>query len=285
MISESRACFDGMHTRVLSVPGDGVPIVLFHGYADSADTWRGVLTELEAAGCRAVAVDLPGFGAADPRTDEPMLPQFDAFADAVIAGFGPVVLVGNSLGAATAVRATARDSNAAVRALVALDDPLDARHRVARFARRREYRRLFSIISRLPVPAPVVSWAVRRGVRIGLYGPAHPPDPAVIDRWVSSMPTMALLGAAGRDAFRYGRETIGGHGELTIQCPVLIAHGAKDRVIPVDSSRTLHEAIPGSEFVILPTAGHCPQLDDPATVTRLMLDFLTRAGVRIDRAG
>jgi hypothetical protein len=82
MITETRACFNGVHTRVLSVPGDGVPIVMFHGYADSADTWRGVLTEVEAAGRRAVAVDLPGFGAADPRTDGPMLPQFDAFADA-----------------------------------------------------------------------------------------------------------------------------------------------------------------------------------------------------------
>jgi len=194
MITESRACFNGVHTRVLSVPGAGVPIVLFHGYADSADTWRGVLTELDAAGRGAVAVDLPGFGAADPRSDGPMLPQFDAFADAIIAELGPVVLVGNSLGAATAVRATGRVSNGAVRALVALDDPLDVRHRLARFARRREYRRLFRVISRLPVPAPVVSWAVRRGVRIGLYGPGYPPDPAVIDRWVSAVPSMALLG-------------------------------------------------------------------------------------------
>ena len=55
MIAESRADFGGVSTRVLSVPGEGLPIVLLHGYGDSADTWRAVLTKLAAAGRRAVA--------------------------------------------------------------------------------------------------------------------------------------------------------------------------------------------------------------------------------------
>lgn len=125
MIGETRASYAGVGTRMLSVPGRGTPIVLLHGYADSADTWRGVLTRLAAAGRRAVAVDLPGFGQVDPRRSGAMVPQFDTFADAVLADTGPAVLVGNSLGAATAVRAAAR--NAAVKALIAVDDPLNAR--------------------------------------------------------------------------------------------------------------------------------------------------------------
>ncbi|MGB3332425.1 MAG: alpha/beta fold hydrolase, partial [Mycobacterium sp.] len=72
MISTTRAGFDGVGTRMLSVPGDGTPVVLLHGYGDSADTWRGVLTRLAAAGRRAVAVDLPGFGQADPRRAGPL---------------------------------------------------------------------------------------------------------------------------------------------------------------------------------------------------------------------
>jgi hypothetical protein len=50
MITESRVCYNGVATRALSVPGDGSPIVLLHGFADSADTWRGVLTALEREG-------------------------------------------------------------------------------------------------------------------------------------------------------------------------------------------------------------------------------------------
>jgi len=126
MITESRWDFGGIGTRVLSVDGAGIPIVLLHGYADSADTWRGVLTRLHAAGRRALAVDLPGFGHADKRFVGPLLPQFDAFTEAVLGSTGPAVLMGNSLGAATAVRAATR--NESVKALVTLDDPLAVHH-------------------------------------------------------------------------------------------------------------------------------------------------------------
>ena len=62
---EHRRSFGGYATRVLELEGDGVPMVLFHGYADSADTWRQTLALLARQGRRAIAVDLPGFGTAD----------------------------------------------------------------------------------------------------------------------------------------------------------------------------------------------------------------------------
>ena len=37
---EHRLNLAGYETRVLELEGDGPPIVMFHGYADSADTWR-----------------------------------------------------------------------------------------------------------------------------------------------------------------------------------------------------------------------------------------------------
>jgi pimeloyl-ACP methyl ester carboxylesterase len=47
---------------------------MFHGYADSADTWRLTLAQLARTGQRAVAVDLPGFGGADDLDSGPILP-------------------------------------------------------------------------------------------------------------------------------------------------------------------------------------------------------------------
>ena len=58
-------------TRLLHVRGTGDPILLLHGYSDSATTWTGVLRRLAARGRTAYALDLPGFGRAAPRPPGP----------------------------------------------------------------------------------------------------------------------------------------------------------------------------------------------------------------------
>jgi len=77
-------------------------------------------------------------------------------------------------------------------------------------------------------------------------------------------------------AFQYAHETKGGHSDVRVTCPTLIVHRARDRIIPVRSSRTLHHLIPDSDFVVLPKSGHCPQLDNPTEVVRLTVALLQR---------
>jgi pimeloyl-ACP methyl ester carboxylesterase len=238
VITESPAAFGGVGTRGLSVQGGGTPIVLLHGYGDSADVWRAVLTGLDAAGQRALAVDLPGFGQADRRPPGALLPQFDAFTDAVLASVGPAVVMGNSLGAAT----------------------------------------VWNRIGRVPLPRRALRWATTRAMPKVLYGPDVRPDPEVISHWTRSLSSAADVATYGRYAFQYAYETKGGHSDVRVTCPTLIVHGARDRIIPVRSSRTLHELIPDSDFVVLPKSGHCPQLDNPAEVVRLTLALLDRTG-------
>jgi len=270
MIAESRATFGGVATRVLSVPGDGTPVVLLHGYADSADTWRAVLRRLEASGRQAFAVDLPGFGRADRRRPGPLLPQFDAFADALLADHGPAILVGNSLGAATAVRAAARNPET-VYGLVALDDPLNARHWIAKLARKRAVpARFWSYVARIPVPARTLRWLTVNAVPKVLYGPGVTADPEVVAYWSGLVAGASDVAALGRDAFRYAHEALGTHRSVRLGCPTVVVHGARDRIIPVNASRILHQQIPGSEFVVLSRSGHCPQLDNPEAVVRLI---------------
>lgn len=270
MITETEVRFGGVGTRVLSVPGNGTPVVLLHGYADSADTWRAVLTRLEAMGRRAFAVDLPGFGRADRRRSGPLLPQFDAFADAILAETGPVVLVGNSLGAATAVRAAARNPDL-VAALIALDDPLNARHWIARLARKRPVPVGFwSFVARVPVPARTLRRLTLITVPRALYGPGIAADPEVLTYWSGLVSGASDVAALGRDAFRYAYEALGAHRDIHVSCPTVVVHGARDRIIPVNASRILHQQIPGSELVVLSRSGHCPQLDDPEAVVRLI---------------
>src|SRR5690349_10212661 len=103
----------GFASRGLELDGDGPPLLLLHGYADSADTWRRTLERLKRADRRALALDMPGFGAADELGPGPILPQLDAFAAAAVELLAEesgedVVVVGNSLGGCVALRAGER---------------------------------------------------------------------------------------------------------------------------------------------------------------------------------
>ncbi|MEW5811059.1 MAG: alpha/beta hydrolase [Actinomycetota bacterium] len=276
MIVERAARYGGTGTRMLTVPGEGPPLVLLHGYADSADTWRPVLRLLADAGQRAVAVDLPGFGRAEARPPGRLVDQFDAFAAALLGELGPAVVMGNSLGAATAVRAATRHPDSVI-GLIALDDPLNARHWLARLARRGPVPAgVWHGVGRLKVPAPAVKWMAETAAKRVLYGPGAIADPAVLAQWSESMSRPYAIATLGRYALQYALETADGHSDVRVHCPTLIVHGARDRIIPVQASRSLHRQIPGSEMVVLPRSGHCPQLDDPAEVVRLTLQLIGR---------
>jgi pimeloyl-ACP methyl ester carboxylesterase len=274
MITEDRVCFNGVRTRRLSVPGNGIPIALLHGFADSADTWRGILAEFDAAGRAAFAVDMPGFGQADPRQPGPILPQLDAFVDAVVADTGPVIVMGNSLGACASVRAAARGS-CNVRGAIAVDEPILASHWLMRLGRGRADP--FRVLDRrMPIPKNLYRRAVRGTLARLLYADPAQADPAVLARFTTqaSEPshTRKMLG----DARAIALETAGGYDSERVQCPLLVIHGRKDHVIPVHASVRLHESVPASTLIVMPNSGHCPQLDDPSGLTRHVLRFIER---------
>src|SRR5688500_6293982 len=104
--------FAGFSTRVLELEGDGPPLVFFHGFSDSADTWRATMAKLGRLDRRAVAVDLPGFGRASPLKAGKVLPQLDRFGEAAVryaAPEGGAIVVGNSLGGCLALRLAERE--------------------------------------------------------------------------------------------------------------------------------------------------------------------------------
>ncbi len=49
--------------------GEGPPVVLLHGYPESALMWRKIVPQLTAVGLRVIAPDLLGFGASDKPTN------------------------------------------------------------------------------------------------------------------------------------------------------------------------------------------------------------------------
>jgi 3-oxoadipate enol-lactonase len=62
-----------------------------------------------------------------------------------------------------------------------------------------------------------------------------------------------------------------------IKCPTLVIVGEDDPGTPVAMAREIHEAKPGSELVIIPSAAHLSNIEQPQAFTAAMLKFLARA--------
>jgi pimeloyl-ACP methyl ester carboxylesterase len=271
---EHRREFAGFESRVLELEGEGPALVLLHGWADSADTWRHFLDAAGRRDRRALAVDMPGFGAADSLAPGPVLPQLDAFADAAIehaaADGDRVVVAGNSLGGVLALRAAQRQVPLAGVVPVApagLDMP-----------------RWFELVERDPVlrralalPIPLPEAALREVVgrvyRTLVF--AHPAaaDPKVIAAFTGHHRDRAsvrrMLDAGRRllpeldDCFDLGR----------IRCPVLLIWGARDRMVSARGAERVLDAVPETRFVLIEDCGHCPQIEAAERLAELLLGF------------
>jgi 3-oxoadipate enol-lactonase len=63
-----------------------------------------------------------------------------------------------------------------------------------------------------------------------------------------------------------------------IKCPAIVIVGADDPGTPVAMSRVMHEAMPGSELAIIPSAAHISNIEQPAAFDAALTGFLARVG-------
>lgn len=61
-----------------------------------------------------------------------------------------------------------------------------------------------------------------------------------------------------------------------VRCPTLVLCGADDLMTPPELSREIAALVPAAELHLLPRCGHMLTLEQPATVNRLLLDWLNR---------
>ena len=59
-----------------------------------------------------------------------------------------------------------------------------------------------------------------------------------------------------------------------VNIPTQILWGRQDRLVPLECGEIYHQAIPGSELVVIDDCGHSPQVEKPDEFVRLALDFL-----------
>jgi magnesium chelatase accessory protein len=261
------------HVQVL---GQGPVLLLLHGTAASTHSWRD-LAPLLAQHFTVVAPDLPGHGftSALPR------PGPVAVAKAVTAliealGLPPSVTVGHSAGAALALT-MAKERLAAPQAIVSLGGALLPFPGMAGKLFPAMARALFVnplvpglFALRARVPGEVPAFLARStGSRIDARGLA------LYERLMRSS---GHVGGALALMANWDLEPLAA-AYPTLDLPVLLAHGEKDRTVPADVARTVAAKLPKGRPLILPGLGHLAHEEAPEQHMALILDFAREQGI------
>jgi pimeloyl-ACP methyl ester carboxylesterase len=251
------------------VHGAGEPLLLIHGTGGSLRVWDPLVDRLGAR--RAViAVDLPGFGLS-PRMKSGTSPTPAGFAR-VLAGFLQELghhtahVAGNSVGGWTALEMA---KLGVTRSVVALAP-------AGLWAARRTplYTGLSVSATRLscrlldPLMPALLSHPLGRKLAMWQQF-AHPerlPPRAAVEaaRGFAYSPGFDKhLIATGRERFVGGR---------SIEVPVTVAFGERDRLLLRSQSRHRVELPLQTHWFELPDCGHVPTYDDPVLVARVLLE-------------
>ncbi|MCU1377476.1 MAG: putative hydrolase or acyltransferase of alpha/beta superfamily [Acidimicrobiales bacterium] len=247
----------------------GRPLLLVHGFTGAKEDFADHVDALAAAGWHVVAPDLPGHGASHP---EGAAFGFDPYAAAVLdladeLGWDRFALLGHSMGGVVAQH-LAISAPERLTALILMDTSPD---RVVVDAELVEL--ACGVVSDEGMPALL---AIQRA----LGGPldTEPSRRLRAERpgW-DELQDQKLLNCSGEMYVTMARlltSTPSRAAELaTLTVPTLVLVGEDDQLLR-EPSRRLADAIPGARFVVIPGAGHSPQVEAPAAWFQTITEFL-----------
>jgi pimeloyl-ACP methyl ester carboxylesterase len=261
----------GLRTRVHeSGAGDAdEAIVLIHGGPGSANDWDDLLPRV-AAFSRGIALDLPGFGAADKPADHwgYTTAAWAVFIGGALRELGVrrVHLLAHDLGGEAAVMWGLANPDAFASAILINTGVLIG------------YRwHLIGRLHRAPVLGQLAALAGGVGLRpaMRLYEPALPAT--VLKRWRREYDRGTRRAMLRFYRVNPPRSTGRLAGDLRrLDRPALVIWGGRNRFVPVAQAERQRESFPRAEVAVLPHAGHYPHLQDPPSVANLVLPFLER---------
>ncbi|GLX49661.1 2-hydroxy-6-oxononadienedioate/2-hydroxy-6-oxononatrienedioate hydrolase [Streptomyces hygroscopicus subsp. hygroscopicus] len=268
----------GLRMRYYEAGAAGAPpIVLLHGSGPGATGWSnfsGNIAELAAAGFHVLAPDMPGWGDSDAQAVRDM--DHDAalveFLDAL--GLAQAALVGNSMGAHTAIRFATLHPGRLTHLVTmgaslgrgpatlfgAGDGPSEGLKVLVRAYRDPSVENMKALVEIMTYDKErfATPELVRARSQAALAHPDH------LRNYVEGLADGAPI------PVRVDRDKIPG-----IRVPTLLIHGKDDRVLPYEISLWLLANIPDSRLVLLNRCGHWAMIEHAAEFNRLVTGFLS----------
>ena len=253
--------------------GEGPPILFVHGLSGAWQNWLEQLPHF-ARTHRAIAVDLPGFGASPMPSWDISIRAYGTFVRDFCERIGVdrCAIVGNSMGGFIATE-------------VALAEPMRVSHLVLvsaagiTWARaRREPAVMIGQVGRAAAPLALrfqLSGIRRAGIRRRAFSGVFY-DPEGVRRellWENVVPALQSPGYYDAMTTLVGYDIRDRLEEITD--PTLIVWGRNDRVVPVPAAYAYQRRIgANAELHVFDKTGHVPMLERPVRFNRLLEEFL-----------
>jgi non-heme chloroperoxidase len=261
--------------HVIDSGGEGRPVVLIHGWPLSGESWKEQVPALKDAGYRVVTYDRRGFGKSDPGDGYDYDRLTDDLSNVVDElGLTDVTLVGFSMGGGE----------------------------VARYVSRYGEDKLHSIVFAAAVPPYLpktddnpdgpLDDATAQQFEDGINGDRD----AFFDQFTTMFysagddlkvseetrqEALALAKLSDVDAAKGCMEAFAStdfRDDLTkVTVPTLVIHGDSDGIVPFEGSgKRTHEAIDGSELVLVEGAPHGLNVSHPREFNEALIAFLAK---------
>jgi len=265
------------HDVAYRVAGSGPPLLLVHGMAGSASTWRYVMPEL-ARDHTVIAPDLPGHGrSAKGRGDYSLGSLASNLRDLLLTlGHERVTIVGQSLGGGVAMQFAYQYPERCERLVLVSSGGLG--QEVHLLLRALSFPGAEYLLA-LGCATPLRDAGNKVGDLLGRVG-LHL-QPRIEEMWRAYS---SLADGDTRQSFvRTLRSVVDMSGQsvsatdrlyLTSVMPTLLVWGDDDHIIPVAHAYAAHEAMPGSRLEVFPGAGHFPHCEQPDRFVDVLRTFV-----------
>ena len=253
--------------------GEGSQTIVFiHGLGGSWQNWLENLPRT-AEHCRAIALDLPGFGLSEMPADPISITGFaatvDSFCDSL--GLGPVVLVGNSMGGFTAAEVAIQHPKR-VELLVLVDSAGISSANVTNSRPGQTLARQLMMRGQGD-PNAAKKMLTRPGyIALGMGLVAR--YPTRISKELLSEQLLTFGDSGFGDAFEAILAYDFRHRLEEIGCPVLVIQGEDDILVPLGDALEFCELIPNAELLTMADTGHVPMFERPAQFNDALLAFV-----------